>query len=189
MSNLKAARQAILAELRHVEAGVAYYQQQAAALRAALEQLDRTGDPAATSVKSAGAAAKTGKNTRRSGNNKRSGARKASSSHKSLPKTSQEFWLGFIGQEPKTAADIGNAAIASLGFEPTPEQARQLKSRLAPTLQALLNARKIKDTGSGRNRKYSLASAKGTTAAKAKTTSSAALSGTAGSANGNAVHH
>lgn len=183
MSNLRTARQALLAELKHVEEGVAYYQKQAAALRAALEQLESTEEPAATSAKKTKGSRKAGKPA------KSSVTRKASSSKNVLPKTSRDFWLGFIDQTSKTAAEIGNAAVASLGFTPTPAQAKQLKSRLAPTLQALLKSKAVKDTGSGRERKYSLASSGASGAAKAKAKSVNTPVSQTGSANGNAVHH
>jgi hypothetical protein len=183
MSNLKTARQAILAEIKYVEEGVAYYQKRAAALRAALEQLASTEDPATASSQETKASRKAGKRA------KPAVTSKASSSKRALPKTSRDFWLGFIDQSPKTAAEIGNAAVASLGFTPTPEQAKQLKSRLAPTLQALLKSKAVKDTGSGRERKYNLASsgAPETDKSKAKPLSSPASQ--AGSGNGNVVHH
>ena len=188
MSNLTKARQAILAELRHAEKGAAYYQTRAEALRAALEQLEQSDNmPLSKAEKKTGAATKLSKG------GKGAGGRKASSSRQGLPKTSQEFWLGFIGQQPKTAAEIANAAVASLDFAPTPLQSKQLKSRLAPTLQALLKAKKVQDTGSGRERKYKLGAAKAVKAAEAgkgKTKSKAASSVTEPAlTNGNAVHH
>lgn len=191
MSNLAKARQTILAELRHAEQGAAYYESRAAALRAALEKLEQSDGAQATPARrqsgsSKSASAKALKQASKAG--KRSGARKASSSRQALPKTSQAFWLGFIGQQAKTAADIANAAVASLDFVPTPEQTKQLKSRLAPTLQALLKAKKVQDTGSGRERKYKLASARATDAAKGKGAASTSVN-LSPVTNGNAVHH
>jgi hypothetical protein len=183
MSNLKIARQAILAELKYVEEGVAYYQRRAAALRAALDQLDSTEGPATTATQKTKGARKAGKRANPSA------ARKASSAKNALPKTSRDFWLSFIDQNPKTAAEIGNAAVASLDFTPNLEQAKQLKSRLAPTLQTLLKSKAVKDSGSGRDRKYSLASSGTSGAAKGKAKSMHTASSQADSANGNAVHH
>lgn len=183
MSNLKTARKAIQAELKYVEEGVAYYQKRAAALRAALEQLKSSEDPGAATTQNAKVTRKSGKHA------KQTDARKASSSKNALPKTSRDFWLSFIDQSPKTAAEIGNAAVASLGFTPTPEQAKQLKSRLAPTLLALLKSNVVKDTGSGRERKYSLGSSGVTAAARGKAKPTATSANVASSANGNAVHH
>lgn len=180
MSNLTKARQAILAELRHAEQGAAYYQTRAEALRAALEQLEQSENLKVTKAeKQSGALAKASKGA---------GGRKGSSSRQGLPKTSQEFWLGFIGQQPKTAAEIANAAVASLDFTPTPLQSKQLKSRLAPTLQALLKAKKVQDTGSGRDRKYKLASAKASDAGRGRTKAASSANAQA-LTNGNAVHH
>ena len=183
MSNLTKARQAILAELRHAEQGAAYYQTRAEALRAALKQLEQSENLKVTQTdKKSGALAKAGTG------GKRAGGRKGSSSRQGLPKTSQEFWLSFIGQQPKTAAEIANAAVASLDFTPTPLQSKQLKSRLAPTLQALLKAKKVQDTGSGRDRKYKLASAKGSDAGRGRTKAASSANAPA-LTNGNAVHH
>ena len=183
MSNLKTARQAILAELKYVKEGIAYYQKRAGALRAALEQLESTEDPAATSSQKTKRSSTIGKRA------KSPVTGKASSSKNALPKTSRGFWLGFIDQNPKTAAAIGNAAVASLGFTPTPEQAKQLKSRLAPTLQALLKSKAVKDTGSGRERKYSLATPGATGATKGKAKSLNPSATQAAPDNGNTVHH
>lgn len=182
MSNLKTARKAIQAELKYVEEGVAYYQKRSAALRAALEQLESSEDPVVATTQKEKVTRKSGKRTMQTD------TRKASSKNV-LPKTSRDFWLGFIDQSPKTAAEIGNAAVASLGFTPTSEQAKQLKSRLAPTLQALLKSKAVKDTGSGRERKYSLGSSGTIAATKGKAKPTATSANVAGSANGNAVHH
>ncbi len=182
MSNLTKARQAILAELHHAEQGAAYYQSRAEALRAALEQLEQSDNPRALPAqKKSAASAKSAKGS------KPAAGRKASSSRQTLPKTSQEFWLSFIDQQPKTAAEIANAAVASLDFAPTAQQAKQLKSRLAPTLQALLKSKRVQDTGSGRDRKYKLGAAKASETAKGKAKSASA--NLAGLTNGNAVHH
>lgn len=178
MSNLNTARQAILAELKYVEEGAAYYQKRAAALRAALEQLESTEDPTVTPIRKAKSARNTGKPK------KKTVVRKASSSKNALPKTSRDFWLQFIDQHAKTAAEVGNAAIALLGLEPKSEQARRLKSRLAPTLQALIKAKAIKDVGSGRDRKYSLASSGPSAGTKAKVKSMNAASNPMTATNG-----
>src|SRR5690606_30912577 len=183
MSNLAKARQAIRAELHHAEQGVAYYQKRVDALRAALEQLEHSDNPQVTAQKNSRAAATTNQG------GKRAGKRKTASSRQGLPKTSQEFWLGFISQQPKTAAEIANAAVASLDFAPTAQQAKQLKSRLAPTLQALLKAKKVQDSGSGRDRKYKLAAGKASETAKGKAKGASSSSNVAGLTNGNAVHH
>jgi hypothetical protein len=183
MSNLKTARQAIRAELKHVEEGAAYYQKRATALRAALEQLDRTEEPVAASTQKTRVSGKAGKRA------KPSVIPKASTLKNALPKTSRDFWLGFIDQNPKTAAEIGNAAVASLGFTPSPEQAKQLKSRLAPTLQTLLKSKAVKDTGSGRERKYSLTTTETSGATRGKGKSINAPSSDIASVNGSAVHH
>lgn len=179
MSNLKTARQAILAELKHVEEGVAYYQKRAAALRAVLEQLEGSDNPVTTATRTSKVSHKASKQS------KPAVARKTSASKQALPKTSRDFWLSFIGPEPKTAAEIGNAAVASLDFTPTSEQAKQLKSRLAPTLQALLKAKAVKDTGARRDRKYSLTSS-GSVKGKARSMKSKPNLG--GSLNGSTVH-
>ena len=150
MSNLKAARQSIEAELKHVEEGIAFYQVRAAALRSALEQIDsvegkpsrRTGQAKLTSKTASG--------------NKRGRKPKEKKENNALPRMNRDYWLGFITQEPKSAVEITNAAIASFDTPLGEEEAKKMKQRATQALQALLSTKQIKDVGSGRQRRYFL---------------------------------
>lgn len=177
MSNLKSARQTIEAELRHVEEGIAFYQAKAAALQAALDQIDSAeGAPArktrqARHTPASGSTAKRGRKTsaKKQGN-------------KGLPRMTRDFWLDFISQQPKSAAEITNAVIASFDPPLDQNQAKKIKQRATQALQALLGTKQIKDVGSGRQRRYFLPLGKsagaGKQAAKGKTSNHTDASGT-----------
>lgn len=169
MSNLKAAREAIESELQHVEEGIEFYQMRAEALRLALEQLSSAEGAEPTSKPKA----------RKTTGKKASGAKrgrkpKGAGTGNELPSTPSEYWMQFITEEPRSAVEIANAAIAALGFSPNQEQAKKMKQRAAPALTALLSSKQIKDTGAGRQRRFFLAPGKapasGKQAAKAKGT-------------------
>lgn len=176
MSNLKTARQTIEAELRHVKEGIAFYQAKAAALQAALEQIDSAeGAPSRKTrqARQAAPGASAGKRGRKAG---------AKKQDKGLPRMTRDFWLEFISQQPKSAVEITNAAIAS--FDPAlgKDQEKKIKQRAAQALQALLSTKQIKDVGAGRQRRYFLPLGKsasiGKQAAKGKTASHTDTSGT-----------
>ena len=171
MSNLKTARQTIEAELRHVEQGIAYYQAKAAALQSALEQLDQAeigtaGTSRQRQVASSGTAATTRAAAPRG---RRAGGKKQD---KGLPRMTRDFWLDFISQQPRSAIEIMNAAIASFDPPLDANQEKKVKQRATQALQALLSAKQIKDVGTGRQRRYFLPLGKtagsGKTAAKGK---------------------
>lgn len=175
MSNLKAARQMIEAELKHVEQGIAFYQAKATALQAALEHIESTesGTKKITSQKQA--AASTRSATGISSSRKRGGRGGAKRTGSTLPRMTRSYWLDFISQEPKTAVDIINAVIASFDRPLDADQIKKLKQRSTQALQALLNSKQIKDVGSGRQRRYFLSLGKGNSdkaGSKVKTSSS-----------------
>lgn len=152
MSNLKAARQTIEAELRHAEEGIAYYQAKAQALRSALEQLNTAeGGSSRRSEQHTSASAATVPQAKRA---RKSGT--ASKRNRSLPRMNRDFWLGFISQEPRSAIEIINAAIASFDPALDADQSKKIKQRATQALQALLSAKQIKDVGAGRQRRYFL---------------------------------
>jgi hypothetical protein len=174
MSNLKTARQTIEAELRHVEEGIAFYQAKAAALQAALEQINSAeGAPSRKTRQARQATPAVKKRGRKAGTKKQD---------KGLPRMTRDFWLDFISQQPKSAVEITNAAIDS--FEPSlnQDQAKKMKQRATQALQALLSTKQIKDVGTGRQRRYFLPLGKSAgaskQAAKGKTTSATDASGT-----------
>jgi hypothetical protein len=79
---------------------------------------------------------------------------KADSATGDLPSTKGDFWYNFVNDAPQTAAEIGNAAVASLRFTPSGEQVKVLKQRVTPALNLLVNSKRIKDSGSGRERRF-----------------------------------
>jgi hypothetical protein len=176
MSNLKTARQTIEAELKHVQKGIAFYQAKAAALQAALEQIDSAEGAPPRKTRQARQAAPDAA-TKKHG--RKAGARKQA---KGLPRMTRDFWLDFISQQPKSAVEITNAAIAS--FEPPldQDQVKKMKQRATQALQALLSTKQIKDVGTGRQRRYFLPLGKSAgaskQAAKGKTASHTDTSGT-----------
>ena len=180
--NLKAARQAIEAELSHAKEGMAYYMSRVEALEIALQQLENVGDVESISSKGTkpSANAKGAKINGRKRGRKARGWEQASSANgaaaaeadtakkrsqkphaksaddaDSLPPTGGDFWLNLVSAQPQSAVDISNAAISALGI--TPEQKgriQKLKQRVSPALASLVSAQKIKDSGAGRERRF-----------------------------------
>jgi chromosome segregation ATPase len=146
-SNLKSAKQAIEAELSHTRQGLAYYAARVEALESALHQLESVDGSANASSNEANA-----KNLKE---NEGKRGRKARGEAKELPKTGGDFWLELVSDEPKSAVDISNAAIAALGINPgQKEHIQKLKQRVSPALAGLVSAHKIKDSGAGRERRF-----------------------------------
>lgn len=76
-----------------------------------------------------------------------------------LPTTGAEFWLNLVNEQPRSAVDISNAAIATLGIKPDQKrQIQKLKQRVAPALANLVATQKIRDSGAGRERRFFRAS-------------------------------
>jgi hypothetical protein len=163
MSNLKAARQAIQAEINHAEEGIKFYQDRVESLRLALKQLDGMEGTAPEKTKASKPASTASRGRLRSTTTK---PKKSSGA---LPKTPTSYWLQFISDEPKSAVEIADAAIAALGFAADPDQAKKMKQRVAPALHSLVQSKQIKDTGSGRERRYFTASGKATGQGKQST--------------------
>lgn len=141
MSNIKAAQQVLVSELEHAKRGLAYYESRVEMLESALQQLTGGEATGQVSGKRAKSQAK-GKTT----------AREASP----LPKTGGDFWLRHVTKRPQSAANIANAAAASLKLDPVKDKdlVHVLKQRVAPMLNALVSANKIQDNGVGRERRF-----------------------------------
>lgn len=181
VSNLKAARQAVEAELSYAKQGIAYYMSRAEALEIALHQLENVeGEPSASSkgMKSQANAKSPKTNGRKRGRKARgseqgssaagspkpqgNGAKRgskpragSSSDADSLPSTGGDFWLNLVNEKPQSAVDISNAAISALGIAQDQKgQIRKLKQRVFPALAGLVSAQKIKDSGTGRERRF-----------------------------------
>lgn len=72
-----------------------------------------------------------------------------------LPSTGSDFWLSLVSNQPQSAVDIANAAGAALGIKPDQKkQIQKLKQRVSPALAGLVSTKKIKDSGSGRERRF-----------------------------------
>ena len=156
MSNLESARAAIEAELSHAKNGLQYYHSRIEALESMLGQLagfqggatvpasrgKRGPKPGKASVK----AARPEKGLRRKGE------RKINSS--GLPFTGGDFWESLVLDEPRSFPDILEAAIGKLEFEPTKPQVQKLSGRMIFAINALVKTGKIRDSGSGRARRF-----------------------------------
>ena len=157
MSNLESARAAIEAELSHARNGLQYYHSRIEALENMLGQLagfqGGAAAPAArgkrgpkAKVAAKVAAAKPEKGLRRKGE------RKINSS--GLPFTGGDFWESLVRDEPRSFPEILEAAIATLAFEPTKPQVQKLSGRMIFAINALVKTGKIRDSGSGRARRF-----------------------------------
>lgn len=176
-SNLKSARQAIEAELAHAKQGAAYYATRVEALETALQQLDSVEAGTASSTRTAsaqtgaGSLKKNGARTRRriraastNGNGASLAAPKRSRKARSTTGTSRsddslftggDFWLSLVSEQPRSAVDIANAAIETLGISPDQkDKIQKLKQRVSPALAGLVSSHKINDSGSGRERRF-----------------------------------
>lgn len=177
-SNLKSARQAIAAELSHARKGAAFYNSRVEALETALQQLENVEAEGVTSTRSAKRSmngqsqpeTRRGRK-RRSANgmaprsstaaatrqqrSQKSGTVRSRRGDSGLPITGGEFWLNLVSDQPQSAVDISNAAIAALGIKPDQkDEIQKLKQRVSPALAGLLSAHKIQDSGAGRERRF-----------------------------------
>jgi len=148
MSNLRTARLAIEAEIAHAKKGAAYYMERVSSLEQALAQLSSAGE-VAPGVKTNGKAAGTPAKTR--GPKRR---RVEAGEAGQLPSTAGDYWQNLIDEQPKSGADILAAAVNGLGFTPTRAQVGKLRNRMAFALKALVQSGAVKDSGSGRARRY-----------------------------------
>jgi hypothetical protein len=154
MSNLQSAKSAIKAEIDHARKGLDYYQSRVEILEQALTQLEHPGVPERTSrtrrTKESTRVKATEANRPRRG---RPPSRKVAGADE-LPYTGGDFWLGYISDEPHSAAEILKSAVNSIGVESDKAKIQKLRQRLTAALQAMLQAGKIKDSGAGRERRY-----------------------------------
>ena len=179
-SNLKSARQAIEPELDHARQGAAYYAARVEALETALQQLDSVEGDSAASLKGAANAggmkrsavhgrrrAHAASNGTGNGNGsartragvakrgRKTGAAAGAKRSGSTLSTSGDFWLSLVSEEPRSAVDIANAAIETLGIQPDQKaEIQKLKQRVSPALAGLVSAHKINDSGAGRERRF-----------------------------------
>ena len=176
MSNIHAAMSALEAELAQAKQGLSYYQSQVSALETALSQLGTLG-LVGTGAKPAGAkrgrkpgkvaAAKPLENLTKATKGKRGRPAKAKPQDKAqgksrraakgpndLPFTGGDYWPDLVKSEPQSASDILKASVAGLNFEPSKEQVKKLSQRMTFVLNSLVKSGAIKDSGSGRGRRF-----------------------------------
>ncbi len=157
--NLKTAIQAIEAEIAHAKDGMAYYVSRVKALEQALAELGSVGktEPAPAQeakTKKQGKQAKVrGKRGRKAKLAVANGVDKVQDGD-DLPFTGGDYWPNLITDQPQHSSAILQAAIDKLGFTPNETQVKKLAQRMTFSLNALVKANKIKDSGSGRNREF-----------------------------------
>ena len=162
MSNLDSAKAAIEAELSHAKNGLHYYHSRIEAMEKMLAQLagfqGSSLPPEGSRVKrgpkpGAKAAARAEKLEKTEKAPKKKAGRKSTGSS-GLPFTGGDFWQNLVLTEPRSFPDILEAAIATLGFEPTKPQIQKLSGRMIFAINALVKTKQIKDSGSGRARRF-----------------------------------
>jgi hypothetical protein len=163
MSNLDAAKAALQAELSQAKQGLAYYQSHVTALESALAQLGNLGlGTVAANPAGAKRGRKPGKLVKaekpaKGGRGRPAKAKKGGRAAKGpndLPFTGGDYWPDLVTGEPQSASEVLHAAVAGLSFEPTAEQVKKLSQRMTFVLNSLVKTGKIKDSGSGRGRRF-----------------------------------
>ncbi|MDB5729710.1 MAG: hypothetical protein JWQ00_2915 [Noviherbaspirillum sp.] len=149
--NIKLAREAVAAELIMAKQGMAYYLSRVEALERALEQLETVGNGQTGSQQQESAK---GRKRASAKTESRSKAGQGTREARVFPTTGGDFWLELVTDQPQSAVDIANAAAAALGFARDKAQVQILKQRVSPALNALVDAQKITDSGSGRERRF-----------------------------------
>jgi hypothetical protein len=149
--NLKLARQAVATELNFAKQGMAYYLSRVEALEQALDQLESVSTGHTEPAKTKTAAGRKGKAAQPKDRPRmKAGAREG----RNFPTTGGDFWLELITDQPQSAVDIANAAAVVLGFADDKAQVQVLKQRVSPALNALVESKKVKDAGAGRERRF-----------------------------------
>ena len=167
MSNLESAIAALEAELSQARQGYAYYQTRIESLEQALTQLGQLGGSATSTGKvvkgkrgrkpgkaAPKVAAKMATKASRGGAKARGAGGRKAATDKDLPFTGGDYWPNMVTSEPQSGADILHAAIAQLGFTPSRQQVQKLTNRLTFALHALVKSGKIRDSGTGRERRF-----------------------------------
>jgi hypothetical protein len=153
MSNLESARAAIQAEISHAKEGLTFYQSRITSLEKMLGQLaDFNGSHAAGPVVKGKRGRKPGVSIVAKPTKKKAG--KEATNGNDLPFTGGDYWTNLVLEEPRSASDILEAAVASLGFTPTKTQVQKLAGRMTFALNTLVKTDKIKDSGRGRERRF-----------------------------------
>lgn len=158
MSNMQTATLAIEAEIVHAKNGLAYYAARVKALEQTLAEIRNVGESPAASTQpaklpktlrapAAGAGAKRLKKSAK----KKSGPEKEGAE---LPSTGGDYWPNLLADQGQHSSAILKSAVDQLGFSPTKTQVKKLAQRMTFALNALVKAKKIQDSGSGRERLF-----------------------------------
>ncbi|MGB6055873.1 MAG: hypothetical protein WBG17_11630 [Burkholderiaceae bacterium] len=123
-------------------------------LEQALAQLSSAGELASDVKTNGKAAGHAGKTAKAREPKRRRAVREEAGQAGELPSTAGDYWQNLIDEQPKSGAEILAAAIEALGFVPTRAQVGKLRNRMAFALKALVQSGAVKDSGSGRARRY-----------------------------------
>jgi hypothetical protein len=158
MSNLQTATLAVEAEIVHAKNGLAYYAARVTALEQALAELKNVKEssdvssPRAKPPKTPGTATiAAGAKQRKKTAKKSMRAEKESGE---LPSTGGDYWPNLLTEQGKHSSEVLKSAVEQLGFTPTRTQIKKLTQRMTFALNALVKAKKIQDSGSGRERLF-----------------------------------
>lgn len=152
MSNISAAREAILAELSHARKGVEFYQTRVQALEETLSQLESV-DSTLNNVSildKRRPAESTGAKKR----GRKKAGEAAQGRGKDLPSTGREFWIGLLTEQPQSARELLQSAAQALDVSASDPRMKKLAQRQTTALHNLIKNNAIADIGSGRERKF-----------------------------------
>lgn len=159
MSNLNTAMLSIEAEIKHAKNGLAFYVARIESLERTLGELNAIAGATnsampTTSVKNDKPLAPKTSTTTKSKQPKTVKEPRNTKFTGELPSTGGDYWPNLVSDKPQHAAEILQAAIDQLEFKPTEEQKQKMRQRMVFALNALVKAKKIQDSGSGRNRRF-----------------------------------
>lgn len=158
MSNLQTATLAIEAEIVHAKNGLAYYAARVNALEQALAEIKNVKESSSASPQGAKLpkaprtpAAVAGVKRLKKTAKKKSGPVKEGAE---LPSTGGDYWPNLLSDQGQHSSEVLKSAIDKLGFTPSKTQVKKLAQRMTFALNALVKAKKIQDSGSGRDRLF-----------------------------------
>lgn len=160
-----AARAAIVAEIKHAEAGVTYWQERVAKYERILAEIDADIDAEEpTKPKKAAGKAASGKPAAKKvkapakkpvSQKKAAVVKKTTKSASSpLPEmTSEDYMIG-ISDKPQSRSEIVQAITDKKGLKLSPNDVKTFKGRVNSWLNYMLDQKKIHDQGAGVDRKF-----------------------------------
>ena len=153
MSNITAARAALVAELQHAKQGMQFYATRIETFEKLLAQLEGVDTESTVPATAAGRGKRAYK--RSSAATAAAGDAVVGSGKTPLPATRGDFWKNLLSEVPMSNKDILKAATATLKIRPNPDALKKLKQRLANALTSMTKDGSIKSDGSGRERRFS----------------------------------